>query len=279
MWKTYLLAMLLLPCAQYARSENDDGNPSEIQRKKWHTLYQEQAQLVEVERGSDSQQQLKFVPEPVLHWSNPIRPGETNGSVFVWTSEGQVELVGTVFSYLVPGNETQRVIVHSFHSLSLQPLQGGFDGKPAWSFPVAGIDPKPIPAGPSPSRTGTTRLIQMRQLAREFAAAVNLAGESQELRLLPQPLYRNQASSVDVLDGALFAFVLGTDPELMLLIEARQSGDDLLWHYSTARFSDLTITLRHQGVELWTENQNARRQDPNYPYLSQRASIRPALID
>ena len=33
------------------------------------------------------------------------------------------------------------------------------------------------------------------------------------MRLLAQPIYRYENTKGDLIDGALFAFVLGTDPE------------------------------------------------------------------
>lgn len=54
----------------------------------------------------------------------------------------------------------------------------------------------------------------MRALAREFKASVDLEEGGTELRQLPQPLFRYESKS----DGAIFAFVLATDPEALLLI-------------------------------------------------------------
>ena len=77
-----------------------------------------------------------------------------------------------------------------------------------------------------------------------------------ELRLLPQPLYRYESTDPDVLDGALFTFVTsaGTDPEALLLIEARKPSptDSPIWHYAPARFTDLQLSVRHKGNEVFT---------------------------
>ena len=48
--------------------------------------------------------------------------------------------------------------------------------------------------------------------------------DREELRLLPKPLYRYEPKAGPVIDGAVFAFVMGTDPESLLLIEAVKSG-------------------------------------------------------
>jgi hypothetical protein len=61
------------------------------------------------------------------------------------------------------------------------------------------------------------------------AYAISLDGVDQELRLLSQPLYRYESTLPEVVDGALFTFVTGTDPELMLVIEARRAFPGGAW--------------------------------------------------
>jgi hypothetical protein len=77
----------------------------------------------------------------------------------------------------------------------------------------------------------------MKALAREFAASMkDEQGESYQLRLLTQPLVRYEPEGKQVLDGALFSFSLGTDPEVILLLEARAVKEGFQWHYACARF-------------------------------------------
>ena len=74
--------------------------------------------------------------------------------------------------------------------------------------------------------------------------------------LLPQPLYRYESTDPDLLDGALFTYVTsaGTDPEALLLIEARKPSpnDSPIWHYAIARFTDLQLSVAHKGNEVLT---------------------------
>jgi hypothetical protein len=266
-----LLTLLVL-----AQAEPD---AAKVQQKKWQGFYQTQAEDYEIVRNGDDRQKLEFKPESVLHWSNPLRHGETNGSVFVWVYEGQIATVGTIFSYIPETDPGQRVIAHSFHSLALLPLAGESKTGVAWKVPGPGIEPQPVPDAPAPAGSAAQRLTQMRALAREFAAYHVLDKIEQELRLLPQPIYRNEKSSDDVLDGALFTFVAGTDPELMLLIEARAEDKKPRWHYATGRFSDLTLVLQHKKKELWRKDHSNQRVDPKFPYVTVRTGARPSVIE
>ena len=91
----------------------------------------------------------------------------------------------------------------------------------------------------------------------------------QELRLLPQPLYRYESTLPEVVDGALFTFVTGTDPELMLVIEARRTAAGPLWHFGAGPFSDLPITLRHKRAAIWKYDRDVPcRPDTKMTYLS-----------
>ncbi|HEX5104952.1 MAG TPA: hypothetical protein VFV87_14125, partial [Pirellulaceae bacterium] len=238
----FLLSMILIGQAEPAPAPDDEL--AKQQQAKWNALYAKIAAEYEIKLGKEGKNQLQLVPEAVLNWSNPVRGGETNGSVFVWTYDGRTEAVGTIFSHLVRDDPNQKVTAHSFQSLSQQPLAGQRPGRPgAWSLDSAGVSPQKIPGAPAPGRSRAARLAQMRELVREFSATTTLEGVEQELRLLTQPLHRNEKSTGDVLDGALFTFVTGTDPELMLVIEARadEGTDAPTWHYAAGRFTDLTL--------------------------------------
>jgi hypothetical protein len=54
---------------------------------------------------------------------------------------------------------------------------------------------------------------------------------------LSTPLYRYEKPPGDVLEGAVFAFVLGTDPELLLVLEARRDEGATVWQYALARMT------------------------------------------
>ena len=96
----------------------------------------------------------------------------------------------------------------------------------------------------------------MRALTHDFSASTrDDKDRNWELRLLTQPLYRYKSTDPDVLDGALFAFVTsaGTDPEALLVLEARKTRatNAPVWHHAVARFTDLNLWVRHKGKEVF----------------------------
>jgi hypothetical protein len=70
--------------------------------------------------------------------------------------------------------------------------------------------------------------------------------------LLATPLYRYRETSPEGSDGALFAFVQGTDPEVLLLVETAHDGTAPKWRYALASFTDLELHVRQKGSEVWS---------------------------
>jgi hypothetical protein len=75
-----------------------------------------------------------------------------------------------------------------------------------------------------------------------------------ELRLLTTPLYRYPIAKTGVLDGALFALVsnAGTDPEVLLVIEAKEEGGKTRFEYACGRFSDWELHVRRKDKEVFS---------------------------
>src|SRR5207244_12542944 len=81
-------------------------------------------------------------------------------------------------------------------------------------------------AAPAATRGG--RLSQMRGFVRRFEAELKdrRGGEpvARKLRLLEQPIHRYDSAKQRIFEGALFALVEVTDPELLVMVEAFREG-------------------------------------------------------
>jgi hypothetical protein len=248
--------------------------PEAARRERLMKLHLGDALEYTIYRDASKQEKLDLRNEPVYVWTNPVRTSQQDGVVFIWTGRGRPEAIGTIFSSATAGG--QRGVTHELHSLSLSTLavtrQGTHENQ--WTPQVAGIELAPIEGAPRPAGSPAQRLRQMRALAREFLAATRDAqGNRWELRLLSKPLYRYESTDPEVLDGALFAFVTsaGTDPEALLVIEARErpKGAAPVWYRALARFTDLNLSVRHKGTEVFTVDStrgNTLKMYPNQEY-------------
>jgi hypothetical protein len=217
-------------------------------------------------RSTSSREPLTLQREPVLTWSNPI-VGEIYGDVFVWTLKGRPEVVGSLHKWYSPHHHS----AIEFLSLSAQKLVAERAGREAWAPSRPGIEMKPIPEAPSPSSVPAQRLRQMRELAKDFSGRECLYEETErDTRLLAQPVYRYSDGHEPVIDGALFAFVQGTDPETFLLIEARRAQGNPVWHYGLARMNHVAMRVSYRGKQIWTapELPFAQVQDYRQPYAT-----------
>lgn len=227
------------------------------QNEAWlQTLFQKEAQRWEMWVGPGQKRKAEIVAEPVFRWQNLSRANGQSGAMFVWNDDGRPVVIGGVFSN--PENK-RRIIMHEFHALGPDRLFPVFrDSQSKW-LPGAGVTLNPLPESPNVEDTAAKRTLQMRTIARNFSAnTTDAEGQRWELRLLPRPLYRYDKPQGNVIDGALLAFVsdAGTDPEIILVLEARREDDRTAWHYRTVRMSISDLFVDYQGERIWTSLRN-----------------------
>lgn len=205
---------------------------------------------------------LERVERPVLRWSNPLRDTD-DGALFIWAGKGRPAAALCIYNYGI--NDVD----YEWQSLSPEPLRATYRQATVWQPEAAKVEFHPIIgdgklAASSPAR----RLTQMRSLLGDFAAAMGLGPRRHELRALTQPIYR-YGNQTDIIDGAIFAFVQATDPELLLLLEARQEQQQPpTWHWAAARMCSWHLELKYQENVVWTADRWDRSPDDRQPYLT-----------
>ena len=116
----------------------------------------------------------------------------------------------------------------------------------------------------------------MRSIARRYSATIQIEGES-DLRLMPQPLFRYAEGTASVIDGAIFDFAMTTDPELLLLLEARETSGKPAWHIAFARFGNKGMTVKEGDRTVWSCEQGSPGISDGKYYLRWRAGEMSAL--
>ncbi len=245
------------------------ADPDDSLSKKMLPIYVKEVETYSLAVESAPKQRLELKKEPVFEWLNPAR-SDTQGAIFVWLRDGRPAALGNIFSHphaQLPG----RQIRHELHALDPEKLLVKRNEHNQWQ-PQAGLARAELPDAGAPAATAGARLVQMRRLAQEFGGhEVDRDGKRWELRLLPTPLLRYPSAKTGVLDGALFALMssAGTDPEVLLLIEAKEIHGKVGWEYASGRFSDWELHVQRKDKEVFSSvpsETNTAYHDPLHLY-------------
>jgi hypothetical protein len=219
-------------------------------------------------RGEDRSAPLKSTAEPVLRYSNPVRAiGLSDGVVYLWLRG--VRPVAAASLSIRRDGELYRELTF----LEEGPLTCLVEDATIWSPADGGLKWETLQVA-EPAANKSLRLVQMRSIARRFAATYYhpQTQETFELRVLPQPVYRYEDAASGTVDGAVFAFAESNDPETLLLLEAVKNADGgPSWRYGLARMSSVRMTVRLDDHEVWSvENYWSGPRTPGDPYLEAR---------
>jgi hypothetical protein len=110
-----------------------------------------------------------------------------------------------------------------------------------------------LPGSPVPAARAALRLPQMRAIAADFAVIdyFGVQPVKQNLRLLPQPVYRYSEDG-KIVDGAVFIFAHGTNPECCVLLEAYHDGKGARYRYAVAPMSIYQLEARYKDAPVWS---------------------------
>ncbi|MBW3596314.1 MAG: hypothetical protein KY475_03455 [Planctomycetes bacterium] len=241
------MAVLVTPLGQ-AEANPGDADAERLRRLEF---MQDLAAEFSLHAAGGNEAPFRLHEAPVLRYSNPERErGSTDGATFLWL-DGERPVAALSISIRKP-DALAYCEATSFHP---SPLICRRNDVVLWS-PGKGSTASPLPEAPAPAASEPLRLTQMRQLARRFDARCfhPRTDASSQLRLLPQPLYRYADGKAGILDGAIFAFVVSNDPELLLMLEAHRDGDGApaKWRFALARMSSHAETVQLDGREVWS---------------------------
>jgi hypothetical protein len=245
--------------------------PADSLAKKMLPIYLKEVSEYSLAVESAPKKALELKKEPVFEWSNPVRSEVQEGVAFVWLRGGRPAALGCIFSQPAPQFGGRRVF-HEFHALDREKLLVSRPNALNDWKPQAGLQRTEFPDAGTPAATPGARLVQMRRLAQEFTGhEIDHEGKRWDLRLLSAPLYRYPPAKSGVVDGALFTLVsnAGTDPEVLLLIEAHEAKGKMHWEYAFGRFSDRSLYMERKGKEVWSsvrDETNVHLHDPLHLY-------------
>ncbi len=194
-----------------------------------------------------------FVATPVFRYSDAPR-GFEDATLWVWTSDERPVAFHKVEA-MVSENRTT-LWSRCFTSVSEEQLSVTWPGRPMFKTSGAGLTFAELSGAPEPELITVMRRIQSRRLSRQFTGRLTdpASGESEEMRLLPTPIYEYASSDDTLLRGAVFGLASnGTNPDILICLEIRPNSDDReRWHFGVARMTNGEVTLRYAGNQVWS---------------------------
>ncbi|HUY87213.1 MAG TPA: hypothetical protein VMV10_00610 [Pirellulales bacterium] len=198
----------------------------------------------------DADSSLKFSARPLLRYNDQTRnsgsgiKGVLDATVWRLGESGRPKAIVTLEIYLV--NQGNPLLTYEFVSLTpekfeMQSLRGV-----RWMPHDTDLLMTEFDEAPQPGDSPRARLVQMRELARRFAVQEMLGAEKIDLRLLSQPLDRYDDPAAGILDGALFVFANGTNPEVGLLLECSEKNEKK-WSYGLFRLAAAKLLAQLDG--------------------------------
>lgn len=211
--------------------------------------------------AGDDEVPLDFQKTPILRWPN-IRRGTQFGGTFIWTRDGRPEVIACIWDWEEAG------MWFGIQSFSASKVVAKKGGGTFWRSDRPDLEFKKFDGVAPPADSPIKRLSQMKELAGRFRARVHNGGKNtEELRLLTTPVYRYKSGNI--VDGSLFAFVEGTDPEVMLHFEARRlstgKSQETQWHYAISRRSSFGVEAMLDDKNIWSVEET--RGGPTAPFF------------
>lgn len=245
--------LLAMTSAQFVHADDPPAvDDAQAETKKLNEFIEKSVDWYEILPSADSQTPLR--PLPVLRWRNAARRQEGEAMMVIWCQQGRPEVMASIYPW-------EGQLYHEFGSLSRAAKLVARDKSAiVWSPNTTGIKFEDISDAPEPAELPAARLRQMKSLAdRCRATMTGWNGDNsdrEELRLLPRPIYRydlkdSKEEHPNLKDGALFGFVMGTDPEVVLVLEAVSRESRSVWQYAFARATSGGLEAKLDGKLVW----------------------------
>lgn len=197
---------------------------------------------------------VPLIETPLLRYNDETRESH-DSSLWIWSTGGRPTALLAIELY--PEKPRGPRWLFEIASLSTGRIGARHATDLDWTARGPGLAFRPLEGAPSPAEKPVRRMTQFKELHRRFTAHEKTPTEGRiELRPLPNPLFRYADAAAGVVDGAILSFANGTNPEVLLILEARTDKNETAgWQYALVQMSGAEVLAELDGESVWSQKE------------------------
>jgi len=253
---------LISPSGIRADDSDEDADKQAAQARKerftnYMRDYAESTAIRLTDGNGDPEQAVKLVPKPVFRYSDEERfiPDAT---LWVWTRDARPVAFQKVEGNNHGGGQMWTICFASLSEGLLNVRWPLARPQREYAARTPGVTFEPIPKVDPPAETARKRTMQLRALKDRFSGRLGVNDQGKggaATRTMATPIFEYADSESKLPLGAIFGLSsTGTNPDLLLLIEARRDGEGKWrWEHAHARMTSASVRMRLDEDEIWAE--------------------------
>lgn len=265
------IIVLLIAALSSSAAAQQAAPPAEDEGESLLALAKEHMGRFEMRRARGDEE-VKLYPRPLLTYGDSARSNK-EGTLWAFGDTGRP----LALLELYQGNETNTRWTHAVTLTGNLTVTMKTPVASVWKPAATQIEPVAFAGAEPPLDREQRRLRQIKELSRKFTAHEFWDPENSrfEMRLLAQPVHRYSDAEAGIHDGAVFILAHGTNPEVIVLIEALgKTLETARWHYSLARLGSAELHVELDGKEVWKQGRTpgvvGQPIDPYWLFLTPR---------
>lgn len=194
-------------------------------------------------------------PEPLIRYAD-VQRGFSDATLWVYLRDGRPVALQKIEAKL-PNSTLMLGAAWGICLTSCAPelIEAGWtlDNAPKFRATAPGLSWASLKA-PTPPASDRQRQVQSKRLAGQFTARIieAVTGEESEMRLLSKPLFEYSDPATGRYLGSMFGFTtLGTNPDLVVLLELAQNNGQTQWNVAALRMTNGGVLLLDSDRELY----------------------------
>lgn len=249
----FVLLISLFALSSRLNADEGKSEPQESSKKPVSKALQDAKNHVSVFRvhqiDGDKSVPVKMIGNPLLTFGDAARSNEA-GTLWAWGTTGRP--LAMMEQFRPVDNETNWT--HAWTATSPSLLAFDEVAGQQWKTASSHFELRDVPDAPKAGLQPAIRLRQMKEIVRRFEAHEFWDPDNSrfELRLLVQPVHRYSDETHSVVDAAVFVLAHGTNPEILVQLEAHGDINDARWKLSFSRLGSAELHVLLDGKEFWS---------------------------